>query len=211
MSDEPEPVYVCEARDFSGFPTHDAVIWRGLPRMELLQAVTGAKARLSTTVEAFWSAESLCFRFTCEDDHVVATMLHHDDPIYEEDVVEVFLSETGSLREYKEFEVSPTNVRFDAVIQNDLQGSVQIDLDWDALGWRTEVTGRGRRLDWTCVWEIPFVNFSCGTPAPGDQWRMNCYRIDRNARHGNELLAWSPTRVRNFHVPERFGSLRFDA
>jgi hypothetical protein len=39
---------------------------------------------------------------------------------------------------------------------------------------------------------------------------VNFSRIDRPKDQPLELSAWSPTLVRSFHVPGRFGVLRFD-
>lgn len=176
--------------------------------MRLRETVRGTDPTLATSVEAFWSDCALYFRFTCVDDYIRATMTGRDDPIYKEDVVEVFLSETGSLSEYKEFELSPTNVQFDARIRND-RGTLTVKTEWDAQGWKTQVYSVENGGGWTCVWEIPFAVFSGGVPFPGDVWLMNCYRIDRGKNGIDQYQAWSPTGAKQFHVPDKFGRLRF--
>jgi hypothetical protein len=203
------PVYSCLNRDISSFPTYNHEFWNDLPIMNLLETNTGEKVQLTTHVQCFWTAKSLFFRFICRDNYVLATMTNHDDPIYEEDVVEVFISETGSLKEYKEFELSPANVKFDTLVKNDLLGSIQLFKEWDAVGWNTSVHEDAAGLNFTYIWEIPFINFTGGTPAEGDEWRMNCYRIDRGLNNSDLFMAWSPTGEPNFHVPQSFGFLRF--
>jgi len=205
------PVYCCERRDYAGFPGWTDSVWEGLPQIRFVETKTGKAPRLVTIAEAFWSPGSGClyFRFTGEDDEAVSTMTNHDDPIFNEDVVEVFISETGSLHRYKEFEVSPANVRFDAIIHNDLKGGIRVYTDWHAVGWRTETSYDRQKSKFTSVWEIPFCNFEGGLPSVGDEWRMNCYRIDRSSRFGDEYSAWSPTGEIQFHIPEAFGMIRF--
>ncbi len=206
-----QPKYLCQKRKHLDFPTPTDRRWDALPTMYLKETVSGANPdpSLTTTVKSFWTEHALYFRFTCKDDFINATMTERDDPIYKEDVVEVFLSETGSLSEYKEFELSPTNVQFDAQIHND-QGRISVHTEWDAPGWRTEISREEENGDWACVWELPFDTFSVGSPHPGDVWRMNCYRIDRGKEREADLyMAWSPTGAKQFHTPHRFGRLRF--
>ena len=49
-----------------------------------------------------------------------------------------------------------------------------------------------------------------GSPAkPGDVWRGNFYRFNRDRDGEPEQLSWSPTMWPGFHQPARFGYLRF--
>ncbi|MGG1517012.1 carbohydrate-binding family 9-like protein [Paenibacillus oryzisoli] len=207
---EMKPLYVCAHMEIDSFPSFDDELWERLSSINLRDTVSGGKPRLSTTVESFWNREraAIYFRFSCEDDHLVSTMTNHDDSIYEEDVVEVFICETGDLAWYKEFEVSPTNVKFDAIIHNDpLHPPIQVGRDWHADGWKTATRYvHGRYMS---IWEIPFCNFTGGIPSAGDVWRMNCYRIDRGNGHPDEYTAWSPTEILQFHTPNKFGYLQF--
>jgi hypothetical protein len=171
-----------------------------------------------TAFRACWSEKRLYLAFHCVDRHIQGTCRQRDDPIYEEEVVEAFLSPTGDLRHYYEFEVSPQNVVFDAkVFSPDLnRATMRVDTAWDCPGLATAVkrnlrgsTGEADRW-WSVEMSIPFAAFSeIALPQPGDSWRVNFYRIDR--ADPPEFTAWSPTLEvpANFHVPERFGSLIF--
>lgn len=203
------PVYSCLERTVVGFPLPHDEVWNDLPAMQLREAKTGNDAKLATTVSSFWNETSLYFRFVCEDNRIIATMSDRDDPIYEEDVVEVFISETGEMSNYKEFELSPTNVQFDALIHNDLEGKIKVDTEWDAPGWQTSVYIGPDKAQVIYVWQIPFVHFTGGTPSKGDQWLMNCYRIDRGGKEQDEYSAWSPPGKLNFHIPQKFGVITF--
>ncbi|NIK80274.1 hypothetical protein FHS15_005458 [Paenibacillus castaneae] len=182
--------------------------WSTVEAVTLRDVVTGNKPRLETRVRACWTREHLCIRFECEDDHIVATMEKHDDPIYLEDVVEVFLDESGLGETYFELEVSPLNVVFDARIQMDKTDcSIIADTSWDAQGLQTLVVKADERL---YVYEIliPFSNFQ-QAPQAGTQWKWNLYRIDEDQQGQRHYWAWSPTGVVNYHIPKHFGSLVF--
>lgn len=186
----------------------DRVPWETLEAAPLKDTVDGSAPRLRTTVRACWSDGALHVRFEYEDDHVVATMTRRDDPLYEEDVVELFLDEEGAGRTYLEFEVSPTNVVFDAVITLGADRRPIGDTAWDAEGLTTAV---GENADGTRFAELhlPFVNFR-RPPEDGTVWRWNAYRIDDDREGVRHYSAWRPTGAVNFHVPERFGELRFE-
>ncbi|UKS24259.1 carbohydrate-binding family 9-like protein [Paenibacillus sp. HWE-109] len=182
--------------------------WAQMPANLLCEVVTGAAPRLETFFRACWSEEAIHIRFECEDDHIVATMEQRDDPIYLEDVVEVFIDTVGTGKVYYEFEVSPRNVLFDAIIHNDLEGGKEIDISWDAPDWRTDVT---QRADGWRVYDlmIPFADLDHAAPRPGAEWRWNLYRIDDDKEGNRHYWAWSPTQAVNFHVPQSFGTLVF--
>lgn len=178
----------------------------------LREVVTGEKPRLMTRFRACWTADALHIRFECEDDHVVATMERRDDPIYLEDVVEVFIDKSGTGAVYYEFEVSPRNVVFDALIHYN-SGDKEVDVAWDANGMHTQV------LDGADGWRtydlrIPFADLDWEreenfTPHHGVEWRWNLYRIDDDLEGNRHYWAWSPTGKVDFHMPHRFGTLVF--
>ncbi|MDR6879109.1 carbohydrate-binding family 9-like protein [Bacillus sp. 3255] len=184
------------------------ISWGNIPSGRLVEVVTGGRPRLETRFRACWTTDALHVRFECEDDHVVATMVRRDDPIYEEDVVEVFLDPKGTGREYYEFELSPRGVEFDALIRNDLEGRIEADIAWDAQGLHTSVS------DAADGWrhyelQIPFADLLEGSPLPGTDWGWNVYRIDDDVEGNRHYWAWSPTGKVNFHIPQRFGTLVF--
>lgn len=204
------PTYECVKKQFSGMPLSSDDVWNGIEKMVLVEAGSGGKPTLASTVQSFWTEEALYYRFVCEDDRIVATLSGHDAPIYEEDVVEVFLSETHDIQSYKEFEHSPANVQFDATIINNLDGTYKVNLDWHAEGWETTVDKNEDGSELTYIWKMPFVNFEGGTPKANDEWLMNCYRIDRGeSEQEDQYMAWSQTGIVDFHTPRRFGTLRF--
>lgn len=203
------PVYLCKLNHSPVSNIEDERLWKDVPAIHLVDTKLGHTPTLATFVQAFWTTEALYIRFDCEDDRIVSTMTKHDDPIYNEDVVEVFISETGALDTYKEFEQSPTNVLFDAIIHNDLQGNTTALTDWHAEGWLTKVI-QTDETHYCYYWKLPFSNFTGGTPSVMDEWKINFYRIDRGTEEAlDQYMAWSPTGAYRFHIPQRFGTIQF--
>ncbi|SDW95607.1 carbohydrate-binding family 9-like protein [Paenibacillus sp. CF384] len=171
----------------------------------LRDTVSGDAPTEWTKVRCGWTAEALRIQFHCEDKHMVSDYSERDEPLYNQDVVEVFIDEDGSGTQYIELEVSPRNVVFDARITNDGSGSVGIDTEWDIEGLHTEVSEvqPGQRM---YDIRIPANTFSKPLEA-GLRWRVNFYRIDERQDGIREYQAWQPTGLVNFHKPQRFGTL----
>ena len=179
----------------------------GLQPIALTDAVTGAKPRLSTSVRAGFRDGALVVRFDGRDAGVVATYTRRDEPLWKEDVFEVFLSPPGDPAVYYEFEVNPKGALFDARVSSPdgRRATMKVDATWNCAGLGARVRLRPDR--WSAVLTIPLAPMDpTGSVLP---WRANFYRIDRGER--DEYSAWRPTleNPANFHVPERFGVLRF--
>ena len=199
-----EPIAIDGMLDDDAWAQAEAVPLRlhddsGFPTMETL-------ARLC------YDNEHLYVSFECRDTEIQATWTNRDDPIFKEEVVEIFLDPDSDLLEYYEFEVSPRNVVFDATVKNPTGAKCELDTSWDCAGFNSAV-----RIDdagnWRAELAIPFSSLETApnsSPRPGDQWRMNLYRIERVP--AQEYMCWSPTLAEpaNFHVPGRFGILRFE-
>ncbi|CAN7661823.1 carbohydrate-binding family 9-like protein [Paenibacillus sp. LjRoot153] len=176
----------------------------------LREVVSADAPRLETRFQACWTMDSLHIRYECEDDYVVSTMTQRDDPLYEEDVVEVFLDPFGGGTTYYEFEVSPRGVLFDALIHNRLDGNKDVVTSWIAEGFQAEVT-QGTDKGWF-VYDvrIPFADLDeAGVPHSGTVWHWNVFRIDDDRDGVRHYSAWSPTGKVNFHIPQQFGELVF--
>lgn len=192
-----------------------------MPPLSPLVLADGSGAPVqSTIVRICWDKEALHVRFDCEDRDAWGTFRQRDEPLWQEEVVEVFLApgEADPLR-YAEFEVSPLGVVFDARIHNptSMRKDMTADVAWDCPGLRW-AAGRGdhreTRQDWWAELSIPWKSVA-GADRPR-LWRANFYRIDRPRDGGDiadtEFSAWSPTLTRpaDFHKPERFGVLELD-
>src|SRR5262249_38897213 len=140
-------------------------------------------------------------------------------PLYEEEVVELFLCPTGELSRYFEIEISPRGTIFDAAIFSPEfhRRTMLVDTSWNAGGMRAAVAVSGTLenrsdvdLGWTAELALPFADLGLpGPPSPGAAWRANFFRIERG--RVEEFSAWSPTHADppDFHLPTRFGELVF--
>lgn len=170
---------------------------------------SGGDVREPTTFRACWSPEFIYFEIHCVDHYAVSRFAERDDPLYEQDVVELFIEcgeEEGG--PYVELEVSPNNVVFDAKVWNNGNGGItEIDVAWNMDGLVTEVEER----DFARIYRMAIpTSYFAKKPAPGVSWRFNVYRIDEDEAGVREFQAWSPTGAINYHLQSRFGELIFE-
>src|SRR6266496_789464 len=177
----------------------------GLPALQMRDARDGKAPRLATAVRLGIRGGLLLVRFDGRDAGFVATLKKRDDPLWTEDVFEVFLSAEDPPRVYYEFEVNPLGALFDARVESPegRRETMRVDVGWNCPGFSARVRRREDR--WSALLTIPLA------PMGGESataWRANFYRIDRGER--DEYSAWSPTLADppDFHVPERFGYLQ---
>ena len=174
-----------------------------LDPLALTNSADGRPPRLATAVRVGAREGALLVRFDGRDRGVVATLTGRDDPLWKEDVYEVFLSPGDTPAVYYEFEVNPLGALFDARVESPegRRESMKVDVSWNCPGYSARV--RRREGAWSAVLRIPLAPMADGVKA----WRANFYRIDRG--DPDEYSAWSPTLADppDFHRPERFGWL----
>jgi len=181
-----------------------------------LRVATDASApRLATSLAAWFDDVCVTFLFSASDDLVTATFVEYDAPLYQEDVVEVFLAPDVPER-YFEIEISPRGTIFDARIESPdgVRGTMRVDRDWNCEGLMAavrRVTESDNTVTIDTVVRVPFASLGRMTPAIGETWRANFFRIDRHPQQGDEFSAWQPTfrLPADFHVTSAFGTLRF--
>jgi alpha-galactosidase len=166
-----------------------------------------ADAARETEVRVLWRPETLFVRFVCRYRELVifadAESDGYKDELWDRDVAEVFIQvDRFGSRHYKEFEVAPN--------------SWWIDLEIFPGGRKRLHSGLRRRVKlddvarvWTAELALPVRAI---TPEfdPGQTWRVNFYRCEGHDPN-RWYSAWRPTDTAepNFHVPERFGVMRF--
>lgn len=197
-----------------------------------------ADSRLETEVRVLWSPEALYLRFVCRYDEMFvfedSDPNGRRDHLWDRDVAEAFLQppefmstggdpstslRTGARRStikyenveadfdapyarYKEFEIAPNGMWIDLDIipggRGDLKSGLtrSVHIDESAKIWIAEMA-------------IPMRSFAEKFD-PNENWRANFYRVEGKAEP-RKYLAWRPTMAPepNFHMPERFGTMRF--
>lgn len=199
----------------------DASAWDRAP------AATWGPAPYRTGFRALWSAAGLHLRFDAEDDDPWFTMSERDAPIWEEEVVEIFLDPVGDGR-YIEVEVNPAGVVCDLRrLGPGESGSDEIpvpagvmDRGFDVAGLEVSVgvSVADSTADsvggWTATAFLPWRGLGlAAAPEPGTTMAFNVFRIKRPGgpeapADGAVFAAWSPTGSPSFHAPEAFRPLR---
>lgn len=220
---KPIPAYWLDG-EFADWP------WEKVEALHLVCSEDGNQPKQPTTVRLGYSDDALYVRFECKDRDIWWTMEKHNDPIYEEEVVEIFI-EAGDedSRAYYEFEVNPGGTAFWGRVQNPNLDRSNIELDFidvdsSALNW---IVDRYEDEDrWVATIEVPWGEITTEDDLP-QAWRANFYRVDRPSQPKtasvvpgaevpapkvteSEFSAWSPTLVSpaDYHQPTRFGHLK---
>lgn len=190
----------------------DATAWSEVPRLPPFMLADGSgPAAQQTTARLCRDADALYVRFDCDDRDIWGTYARRDEPIYDEEVVEVFIAPgAGDPTRYLEFEVSPNGVLLDARVYNptSTRADLQVDVDWICPGIRW-AAGRDDAVNhWWAALAIPWVAVAEDAHVP-EICRANFYRIERPRNEAPEYSCWSPTLTEpaDFHKPRRFGLL----
>lgn len=165
--------------------------------------------RQETSAELGWHPAGLLVRFFASATNPWATQGQRDAPLWEENVVEIFLAAGPTTpRHYREVQVNPLGAVFDALVEtpNGNRDGWSVDAGWDWPGLRAEVILEPGR--WSTELWLPWVGLGVDT-APS-MLRANLFRIDRDdpgvaPDHG----CWSApnTDPADFHRPASFGLL----
>ena len=166
-----------------------------------------------TAVASRWSRKYLYVAFHCR--YSTLNVLEGEDvtkerwELWERDVVEVFVNpQPARLNHYYEFEVAPNNQWLDLEI--DKTRTPFNDAGWDS-GFKHATRVDTANHVWTCEMRIPVKAMGIKRILAGGEWRINFFRTDGPGDDATRrLMAWSSIpEGKTFHVPERFGVIRF--
>lgn len=173
----------------------------------------GAKDR--TEARLLWDDDNLYVSFVAHDPHISATLTGRDSPVSRDDCVEVFVApDTSAVLTYFNFEFNALGTILDRSPRDSRTSA------WNAEGVQIALTIDGTLNDesdedrqWIAEIVIPFSSFDPFAPrlppVDGDVWRLNLYRT--GGKVNLQYMTWSNTLTSkpSFHVPERFGVVRF--
>jgi len=164
-------------------------------------------SKRQTEALILWTESKLYLRFRC---HYRAIHVFPDagadgrrDQLWDRDVAEVFLQpDRFGEKYYKEFEVSPNGQWLDLDITPE-------GLRHIASGMRSRVAVDKAARIWIAELTIA-MNALTNSFDPSRSWRVNFFRCE-GLDPQRFYSAWQPTETPepNFHVPDRFGTLRF--
>lgn len=189
--------------------TLDDASWSRVPVVSFSRAQDGGESSQATLARVAYDVDALLLRFDCDDRDVWATHTRRDAPLWEEEVVELFLAPgEADPREYFEIEVNPLGTIFDARVANPhgRRDTMVVDTSWNADGLVAAVA-RPSPQAWRADLVIPWTDL-CAGPAPR-VWRANLFRIERPRDGDAEFSCWVPTLADppDFHRPAHFGRL----
>jgi alpha-galactosidase len=194
--------------DAAGFPPSNA--WRTAKPAIFDADWQGKNADPHRQTEArlLWTPDVLYVKFVARY-HVITVFDDADaggrrDKLWDRDVAEVFLHpDPVQLRCYKEFEVSPNGFWIDLEIVN---GALQ----HLKSGLQQRVRIDEPKKIWTAELAIPMKSLTQHFDT-ASVWRVNFFRVEGRTEP-RFYSSWQPTNTPqpNFHVPERFGFLKFE-
>jgi hypothetical protein len=191
---------------------HDA--WDDCEPVKIEHYWSGDPAPASRHAEArlCWSDEALHVRFVGAQHEPLVVA---EDPVtdrktlglWDRDVCEIFVAPDPTHPErYFEFEAAPTGEWIDLGLVVKPTGR---ETDWDfhsGMEAAALVEGQSLKIGIRIPWSEVIAK-----PATGDVWLVNLFRCV-GPEAPERYLAWRPTRTPepNYHVPDAFGSLRFE-
>jgi len=214
MKPETEPIEARKCADFELSGDLRNFQGPGSRAVEISRFWDGKPAgRLATRVHCLWSDTALYFGFFCPyDELTVDTTAPVDLPrwqLWDLDIAEVLISpQEQPVDHYYEFELAPSGhwIDFEIVFR---EGRPFYNWDRRLNG---EVRSRvdAERRVWTAELKIPVKNVSDRPLRPGDEWSLNLLRADGPPARRRYLAFWpTNTPTPDFHVPSRFGRIRF--
>ncbi len=173
-----------------------------------------------TLAKLAWDDANLYAAYECRDTDITATYTERDDPVYQDDCVELFIAPApGKSAFYYGFEMNCRGVLYDYFYA--FPTVLIAPYDTGGVWLKTAIDGTlnasgDRDRGWTLEVRIPFANLSDlmgkSRPEPGDVWRINMNRWDGTGE-ARALSQWSPSGLGapHPHRPEGFGALVFTA
>jgi alpha-galactosidase len=194
--------------DASGFPVEQD--WQRAEPVTFCHDWQGKNEdpQRSTEVCVLWADDQIYLHFRCRyrSIHVFsdADPNGRRDELWERDVAEAFLqADQFGEKYYKEFEVSPNGQWLDLDITP--QGLAHI-----GSGMKSRVAVDESAKIWIAELAVPIGAITSAFD-PAQSWRVNFFRCE-GCDPERFYSAWQPTETDtpNFHVPQKFGWLRFE-
>lgn len=191
--------------------------------------MTGAAVDQATEAKLLWDDKNLYVSFVATDEDVWTDFGKHDDELWKQEAVELFIDADGDGKTYVELQVAPNGTTFDTYLptyrtyEDTIEGSKLKKYSWTSkMKVKAVVDGTlNKRKDkdksWTVEMAIPLEDVKGLSkavtpklpPSPGDTWRINMFRLDSPDGKPQQASAWSPPMVGDFHALDKFGELVF--
>jgi hypothetical protein len=193
--------------------------WKDAPSTgEFVRSMDGMQAEQKTTAKLLWDDKNLYVAFQCDDKDVWSALDKHDDKLWTQEAVEMFIDASGEGKNYVELQANPRGATFDSFLpayrknENDWTSGMKVAVKVDGtLDNRSDVD-----KGWTVEMQIPLTDamgklkeLKNVPPKVGTEWRVNFFRLDVPAGRPQVGTGWSPPLVGDFHALDKFGILIF--
>jgi hypothetical protein len=182
---------------------------------EFVTAEGSADPLGKATAKLTWDDQFLYAFVSVTDSDVRADYKNHDDPLWKQDCIELFIDADGNRRGYIELQVNPNNATFDSwfattraqpgdpswssgmITAVKLRGTAQ---PGDPLqGWDVEIA-----IPWQAVRGRDDAMAVRLPPEVGDRWRLNVIRVDVKTGDKNpQASSWNRITSADFHALDR--------
>jgi hypothetical protein len=188
---------------------------------ELATAEGSADPVGKATAKLTWDDQFLYAFVSITDSDIVTEYKNHDDPVWKQDCVELFIDADANRRGYIELQVNPNNATFDSWFAT--TRAQPGDPSWDS-GMQTAVKLRGTTAagdtdqGWDAELAIPWQAVRGRDdamavrlpPQVGDRWRMNVVRVDvKTGDKNQQASSWNRITSADFHALDRMLTVVF--
>lgn len=181
----------------------DDPCWKRAAAQPFKMALTGAApdAEVATSVQAVWTDQGVVFGFMLREPAVAAiraTRTRHDQDVYSDDCIELFLDVDGRREKYHQLVTNSLGAVYDGTASG---------AEWNSSG--TRAVAHKDRTFWSLEILVPFADFPAHSrPRVGTLWYANFCR-SRFAGGGQQLQRWSTLKRPSNLDFSAFGQLRF--
>ncbi len=213
--------------------------WAQAPWSESFEDIEGRPEKKpvhSTRFKLLWDKDYLYVYTQFEEKHIWAKLKEHDQSVFQDNALEIFIDPDGDTHNYVEFQINALETVWDLIMTKPYRNGGLNLTDWDIKGLKkaVHVNGSLNKSDdedkyWSIELAIPLKSFRFSGnntfPKEGSIWRMNLTRVQwetdivngiyikkkgPNGRAGMPVYTcWAPPGIINFHYPERWGYVRF--
>jgi len=162
-----------------------------------------------------WDDQFLYAFVTITDSDVWSEYKKHDDPMWKQDCVELFIDADGNRKGYVELQANPNNVTFDSWFAT--TRAQPGDVSWDSgmqaavkLHGTTEPgdTDQGWEVELAIPWQAVRGRDEAMAvrlpPQVGDRWRLNVVRVDvKTGDKNQQASSWNRITSADFHALDR--------
>jgi hypothetical protein len=193
--------------------------WKDAPSTgEFVRTMDGLPGEQKTRAKLLWDDKTLYVAFELEDKDIWSTLDKHDEKLWTQEAVEMFIDADGDGKTYIELQANPKGATYDSYLagyrqnQNEWESNVKVAVKVDGTLDNRSDTDKG----WVVEMAIPLEaargkekEMKNVPPKVGTTWRVNFFRLDMPAGKSQAGTGWSPPMVGDFHALDKFGVLTF--